>query len=88
MEDNLLKCCKGCHGHFDDHQIVLDPYGKVWYSKRIQLNASVSREQYRNISLTYIQLRWEAVKIQKKCSSDEEIYKILEERGYRLGSII
>lgn len=88
VEDNLLKCCKGCHGHFDDHQIVLDPYGKVWYSKRIQLNASVSREQYRNISLTYIQLRWEAVKIQKKCSSDEEIYKILEERGYRLGSII
>jgi len=80
-KDNLMYCCGMCKGGLSEGYIALDPFGRVWLSKYLYL-FRVCPIQYRNISPTNIQYRWEAVKKQYKCSSDDELFKTFESRGY------
>ena len=84
VEPNLMKLHKGYHGHFDDHQIVLDPDGqRVWYADHLAHHLSPNPAQYGQLSRNFMKSRWEAVKVQKKCQSDADLYQLLERRSYR-----
>ena len=86
-EDNLMHLCKICHAGIDSHQIILDPEGRAWFTPLLPLNV-VNVEQYCNVSLDNILRRWDDAKSHNNCSSDEELYRLLEERRYRYHSVI
>ena len=86
-EDNLMLLCKICHAGIDAHQILLDPEGRAWFTPLSPVNV-VNVEQYCNISLDNILRRWDDAKSYINCSSDKELYRLLEERRYRYISVI